>query len=49
MENVTYWDIMTSAQVSTALVLIAISLSVIAFRLFDGFKRDFRPAKSESR
>jgi hypothetical protein len=27
------WDIMTGAQVSTALVLIAISLVVIAFKL----------------
>lgn len=50
MDNVTYWDIMTSAQVSTALVLIAISLSVIAFRLFDLFKKDhFKTTKAASR
>jgi len=47
MDNVSYWDIMTSAQVSTALVLIAVSLSVIAFRLFDTFRKDLKVAKSD--
>ncbi len=27
-----FWDILTSAQVSTALVLIAVSLTVLVFR-----------------
>ncbi len=32
MNGQTIWDIMTSAQVSTALVLIAVFLSILVFR-----------------
>lgn len=47
MTSSDFWSIVNSAQVSTALFLIAISLVYIAFRLF---KKDYlKAAKTTSR
>lgn len=35
MNPQTFWDFVTTAQVSTALVIIAVSLAVIAIKLFE--------------
>jgi hypothetical protein len=38
MNNFDFWSFLTSIQVSTALVLIAIALVIIVFKIFEGKK-----------